>query len=157
MRPILMAGLGNPLLTDEGVAVHVIRRLDELTDHFPEVEFVDLGTAALRAVHLMQGRRKAVFIDCAFMGEPPGTIRRFVPEDVRSIKQLQGVSLHEGDLLKAICIARELGQCAEEIVIFGIQPASIEPGEQLSQDLAERMDTYVERLTEELRDAARGK
>ena len=115
-----------------------------------QADFVDLGTSAMRALHAMAGRRKAVFVDCALMGEAPGTIRRFTPEQVRSQKALSGLTLHEGDLLKVIELSRTLGECPEEVVIFGIQPECIEPGEALSPILAARLGEYTDAVACEL-------
>jgi hydrogenase maturation protease len=145
VRSVLAAGLGNPLLTDEGIGIAVVEALAESRGgQFPDVEFLDLGTSMMRAVHAMAGRRRALFVDCAFMGAEPGTIRRFLPDDVRSIKALAHFSLHEGDLLQAIGISRAAGECPGEIVLFGIQPESVEPGLELSATLAARLPEYVE-------------
>lgn len=151
MRPVLAAGLGNPLLTDEGIGIAVVEALaEERAERMLDVEFLDLGTSMMRAVHAMAGRRKAVFVDCAFMGSDPGTICRFLPDDVHSVKALAHFSLHEGDLLQAIEISRVAGECPGEIVLFGIQPESIEPGLQLSRTLASRLTQYAEAVAGEL-------
>ena len=136
-------GLGNPLMADEGVGVHLIRLLAERAAAYPEVDFVDAGTGGMTVLHLIAGRRKAIFIDCAFMDEPPGSIRRFRPEDVRSRKVLAHQSLHEADLLHILEMARTLGPSPEEVVLFGIQPAVVEVGQRLSPTLAGRMDHYL--------------
>jgi hydrogenase maturation protease len=149
-KEILVAGLGNALMSDEGVGIAVLERLREMAQRFPRAEFVDLGAAAMRVVHVLAGRRKAVFIDCAFMDEDVGVIRRFTPEQVRSHKVMAGISLHEGDLLEVIELARAVGHCPEDIVIFGVQPASLAPGEALSPALASRLDEYVEAVAAEL-------
>jgi hydrogenase maturation protease len=147
VRTVLAAGLGNPLLTDEGIGIAVVNALAEARGELlPDVEFLDLGTSMMRAVHAMAGRRKAVFVDCAFMGAEPGTLRRFLPEDVLSVKDLAHFSLHEGDLLQAIGISRTAGECPEEIIMFGIQPLSVEPGLELSPGLAVRVPEYVEQV-----------
>ena len=142
--------MGNTLMSDEGIGVAVLRRLRAQAGRFPRAELVDLGTSAMRALHAMADRRKAVFVDCALMDEQPGTIRRFSPDDVRSQKALSGLSLHEGDLLKVIELSRSLGECPEEVVIFGIQPQSIEPGEALSPALEARLNEYADALAAEL-------
>ncbi len=138
-----MLGLGNPLMGDEGIGVHLIERLAESAAGYPAADFVEAGTGGLSVLHHLEGRRKAVFIDCAFMDEPPGTIRRFTPEEVRSRKVLAHQSLHEADLMRILAMARQLGQAPEEVVIFGIQPEQIEPGQGLSQTLIDKMDEYI--------------
>lgn len=150
MNAIVAIGLGNPLMRDEGVGLRVVRELESRRAQFPGVDFVEVGAAALGALHVMAGRRKAIFVDCAFMGEPAGTIRRFKPEEARSIKRLAGFSLHEGDLLSSIELSRKLGECPEEIVIFGIEPDAVKMSEGLSTLLAERLPQYVAAVEAEL-------
>ena len=151
MNETVIIGLGSPLMSDEGVGVHLLRKLEARQEEFPGVDFVDLGTAGARVLHAIAGRRKAIFVDCAFMDETPGTLRRFSPDDVKTIKHLPAMSLHDGDLLKFIEISRKVGEVPEEIVIFGIQPESLEQGETLSLALASNMDRYLAAIVKEIR------
>jgi hydrogenase maturation protease len=141
-------------MTDEGVGVRLVRELSVRGARFPQVEFADLGASGLGVLHAMAGRRKAVFVDCAFMGERPGTLRRFRPESVRSTKARLTVTAHGADLIETIELSRRLGECPEEIVIFGIQPESVAPGEELSPVLRRRMQDYADAVIEELGAAA---
>jgi len=149
-RPVVVLGLGNPLMGDEGIGVHLIERLAASGEQYPSVDFIDAGTGGLSVLHLLDGRRKAIIIDCAFMDEPPGAIRRFTPEDVRSRKVLAHQSLHEADLIRIIEMARQLGQAPEQIVIFGIQPEQVRAGGELSRTLAEKTDEYISLILREL-------
>ncbi len=149
-KPTVVLGLGNPLMADEGIGVHLIERLAGSGDEYPDAEFVDAGTGGLSVLHHMEGRRRAVIIDCAFMGEPPGTIRRFAPDEVRSTKVLAHQSLHEADLMRVIAMARQLGQAPEQIVIFGIEPERVEPEQGLSATLMDRIDEYQSAILTEL-------
>ncbi|UCG47765.1 MAG: HyaD/HybD family hydrogenase maturation endopeptidase [Phycisphaerales bacterium] len=149
-RETVVLGLGNPLMSDEGVGVRVLERLSALAERYPLVEFVDAGTGGMSLLHLLEGRGKAVIIDCARMGIEPGRIRRFTAEQARSVKRQAHMSLHEADILNIIDLSRELDQCPDEIVIFGIQPKSIRPGQELSRELADRMDDYIDSVCEEL-------
>ncbi len=145
-----MLGLGNPLMSDEGIGVHLIERLADAAADHPSVDFLDAGTGGLSVLHYMEGRRKAILIDCAFMDEPPGAIRRFTPQEVRSTKVLAHQSLHEADLIRVIEIGRQLDQAPEEIVIFGIQPERVEFGQGLSPTLKARVDEYISLILKEL-------
>jgi hydrogenase maturation protease len=146
----VVLGLGNPLMSDEGVGLEVVRRLSDREADYPLVDFVDAGTGGLSVLHLIQGRRKAVFVDCALMGEDPGAIRRFTPDEVRSVKVLAQQSLHEADLLRIIDMARQLGQVPQEVVLFGIQPERVEPHQGLSETLEARLEQYVGLVCAEL-------
>ncbi len=151
MRPTVVIGIGNLLVTDEGIGVHVVQALEARAKEFPDVEFLDLGAGGVALLHVLADRPKAVIIDCAFMDEAPGTIRRFTPEGATSVKQLSGFSLHEGDLLHVLEMARKLGRVLGEVAIFGIQPADVSPGWGLSPTLQARLDEYVQRVVKELR------
>jgi len=150
-RPVVVLGLGNPLMGDEGIGVYLIERLAKSADAYPNVEFIDAGTGGLSVLHHIEGRRKAVLIDCALMDEPPGTLRRFTPDEVRSTKVLAHQSLHEADLMRILALARQLGQAPEEIVIVGIQPEQIAPGRPLSRTLMDRIEEYVAVVLRELK------
>ena len=150
MRPdTLVAGLGNVLMMDEGVGVHVVRRLAETLAADAGVECLDAGTHWPGLLHAMAGRRKAVFVDCAYMGAEPGTIRRFTPAEVRSRKVLTGTAVHEGDLLQVIRLSGELGECPAEVIVFGIEPEQVAPGLELSPRLAGRLAEYVQAVSAE--------
>ncbi|MHC4466749.1 MAG: hydrogenase maturation protease [Planctomycetota bacterium] len=110
-KETIVLGLGNPLMSDEGIGVYIINEFLKQKDKFPLVDFIDAGTAGLSVIHLLAGRKKAVFIDCAYMETLPGKIKRFTPEDVKSVKSLLHHSLHEADLLKIIECAKQLNQC----------------------------------------------
>jgi hydrogenase maturation protease len=147
---VVVLGLGNPLMSDEGIGVHLIERLSRLASQYPGVDFVDGGTGGMSLLHLIKGRRKAVFVDCAFMDEEPGVISRFTPDDVRSTKVLTQQSLHETDLLRILDLAKQLGQAPEHVVIFGIQPQFVQPGRTISDALLNQIDRYLLEILSEL-------
>ena len=148
-KPVVVLGLGNPLMADEGIGVYLIERLLESAE-YPQVDFVDAGTGGVSILYHIEGRRKAIVVDCAFMDEPPGAIRRFTPDQVQSTKVLAHQSLHEADLMRIIEMARQLGQAPGAIVIFGIQPERVEPGLGLSRTLMEKIDEYISMILHEV-------
>lgn len=152
----VVLGMGNLLMGDEGVGIHVVRSLASALggDSIPGVETVEIGTAGMRAVHAIAGKDKAIFVDCALMDSPPGTIRRFTPEDVRSRKRLRGFSTHDGDLLGFIALSRRLGECPPDVVLFGIEPRKIGPGMRLSPELDKNIAYYLTMIRGELEHGA---
>jgi len=144
---VVVIGLGNLLLSDEGIGVHLIRRLSERQDKFPLVEFIDAGTGGMNVLHLIANRKKAVIIDCVKMGKKSGTIRRFEPADVQTTKKMTHFSLHEADILRIIELSRQLGECPDQIVIFGIEPESLELGQSLSKTLTDKTDLYMDTIS----------
>ena len=146
-KDLVVLAVGNPLMSDEGIAIHIIRRFLEHRISYPAVDFVDAGTGGMSILHLIAGRRKAVIIDCAYMGTQAGTIRRFEPDEVVSEKKLTLYSLHETDPLRIIRLSMQLGQCPDKVAIFGIEPEIVEPGLNLSKTLAAKIDDYVELIS----------
>ena len=149
-KATVVLGLGNPLMADEGIGVYLIERLARVGERCPEADFIDAGTGGMSVLHLIEGRRKAVFIDCAFMDEAPGTLRRFTPEEVRSTKVLAHQSLHDADLLQILTLAEQLGDCPGQVVIFGIQPEAVEMRQGLSASLLDRAEEYLAAIWSEL-------
>jgi hydrogenase maturation protease len=149
-KAVIVIGLGNTLMSDEGVGVRVVQRLLDFAGRFPLVDFIDAGTGGMSILHLIRGKDKAIFIDCARMGEKPGVIRKFTPQEIKSAKVLAHQSLHEADLIKVIDLAGQLGQCPAQIVIFGIEPKLIEPGTGLSETLTGKIEHYVSVVCREI-------
>ncbi len=82
-------------------------------------------------------------VDSARMGLAPGEYRFFSPDDVVTRKSLDGMSTHEGDLMKVFEFARELGVTVPPVTLMGIEPAEIAPEMGLSPVLEARFDEYL--------------
>jgi hydrogenase maturation protease len=146
----VVLGLGNTLMHDEGIGVVLIRHFQSHSADFPHVEFIEASTGGLSILHFLAGKTKAVLIDCAQMNTVPGTIKRFEPEDIESIKELTHYSLHEVDIMKVIEMAKQLGQCPDEVIIFGIEPEKIELAEGISDTLKSRIYDYIAFIAKDL-------
>ena len=89
------------------------------------------------------------------MGAKAGTLRRFTTDEVQSVKKLSQYSLHEQDILQVINLSKQLGECPKEIIIFGIEPESIEPGQELSKTLSDKIASYTAEIRKELAENTR--
>jgi hydrogenase maturation protease len=150
IQSTIIIGLGNPLMSDEGIGVLLVQKLAAKFSDCQNVEFYDGGTGGMSLLYKIENRDKVVLIDCAKMGEQPGTIRRFTPAEVQSIKTLGHFSLHEVDILKVLELAAQFDAAPEEVVIFGIEPASLDLSPDISNILAAQIDTYLETISKEL-------
>ena len=149
-KDIVVLGLGNPLMADEAVGGFLVNRLLEEKDSYPNIDFVDAGTGGMAILHLIAERKKAIIIDCAYMGKIPGTMVKFGYREVQSVKKLLHYSLHEVDILKVIDLAGQLNQCPEEIVILGVEPEKIEFRQGLSPALQKKINEYIETIKREM-------
>ena len=126
-RPrILIAGLGNVLLRDDGVGVHAVRELQEA--HPRGVLAVEVGAAVLDALHLFQWADRILAVDAMRAGGPPGTIYSFRVEDVK--EDGPQASLHELSLLAAFRFLPDGRRPG--VMILGVEPAIIDYGLDLS-------------------------
>ena len=153
-KPIIVIGLGNPLMADEGIGITLIEELTKqaAAGKLPSeaIEYYDGGTGGMYLLHSIAERKKVILIDCCLMGAEPGTIKRFTPDDVNSVKQMAHLSLHEVDILNVIKMAKQIGQCPEEIVIFGIEPVSITQQLHLNAALEEKIPDYIATIKTEI-------
>ncbi|MCK4887480.1 MAG: hydrogenase maturation protease, partial [Planctomycetes bacterium] len=66
-KKVLVAGLGNPLMGDEGIGNYLITKFEAMSQRWPLVEILDVGTGGMSLLHIIAGWPKVIFIDCAFM------------------------------------------------------------------------------------------
>lgn len=149
-KKVLVAGLGNPLMGDEGIGNYLITKLEAIADRWPLGEFLDVGTGGMSLLHIIADWPKVIFIDCAFMECEPAAIKRFTPDQVQSVKELAHHSLHEADILKITALSAQLGQSNQEVIFFGIEPEAIEQKQGLSESLLAKMDHYISTICREI-------
>lgn len=148
-RPeILILGVGNILMGDDGVGVRVLERLRELS--LPvTVEPVDGGTAGADLVDILADRRKAIVIDAVDVGAEPGSIHRYeVDAWIEHAQQV--ISLHQVGLGQALSMVRLIGAAPREWVVFGVQIQTVEPSLELSEPVAKSVDLLVRDVLKEL-------
>ncbi len=147
-------GIGNILMRDEGVGVHVVRRLGEV-DLPSDVEIMDVGVAGIGIIHFMEGAERVIFVDAADMGKPPGEMSFFRPCDVREDRRDNpDFSLHDIGLLGVLELASSLDR-RPEVFILGIQPADLSYGIGLSEELSERLPDIVKFLADKVEELAK--
>ncbi|MGD8450809.1 MAG: hydrogenase maturation protease [Phycisphaerae bacterium] len=146
--PVLVLGLGNILLRDEGVGVRVIETLRERSR--PEgVEFFDGATAGLDLLDVLADRRTVVVVDAIAGDYAPGTVLRLTPEDLLPSDH-PGVSLHEMGILETLTVARHLGNAPHEVVIIGIKPFEVDYGLNLTDEMQRLMPDILALVSAEL-------
>jgi hydrogenase maturation protease len=137
---IAVVGVGNLLLKDEGIGIHVVRALQE--SPLPDgVVVIDGGTSP-DVLDYLEPADKLVIIDAAEAGGEPGAIYRFRPDDV-TLETGEAISLHELGLISSLKTMSLLGKTPPEVIIIGIQPKEIDWGMELSPELKEKVPEIV--------------
>jgi len=118
-RKVLILGVGNILLGDDGFGVHFINSLAD-TALPPNVRILEAGTVSHQLIPLFRELDRLIVIDAVQAGDAPGSIFRFSPEDMQFSSE-QMVSLHQISLIDVLRMA-ELTGGRPETVIIGVQP-----------------------------------
>ena len=125
---ILVMGIGNTLLQDDGVGVHVTELFKSSQPTDDNMDVIDGGTIGLSLLPEVEDAGKVVIVDASEIGEPPGTIRIFRNGEID--QQLSGKrrSVHEVALYDLFSAAAIRGRSPDERVLIAIQPACTEWG-----------------------------
>ena len=146
--PVLVLGVGNILLSDEGVGIRVVEEI--MKHHLPEgVEVLDGGTSQMVIVDLIRDRKKVIVVDAIRSDGPPGTLYKFGIEDLQAVAGQLG-SAHDLGVVEAIFFLGLTGEIPEDITFFGVEPASFKPSLALTLDVA----ASLPRLTQLVMEAA---
>ncbi|MHC4387066.1 MAG: HyaD/HybD family hydrogenase maturation endopeptidase [Planctomycetota bacterium] len=148
LSSIVVLGIGNILLSDEGIGVRVVEEL--LKVQVPkEAEVIDGGTSGADLLDVICNRRKVIVIDAVDADVPPGTILRMKPEEVNGGTS-GGVSLHELGIIETLAMAKMLDSSPEEVVLIGIKPKEIGCGLELSPEIAAVVPAVVRLVMQEI-------
>lgn len=146
--PVLIMGVGNILMGDDGVGVHAVYAMQKMT--LPgDIELVDGGTATMSFLSSFSDREKVIIIDAVKAGNPPGTIYRFSPGDIYMQKET-ATSLHQVGIIEAITLSGFIDDRTGDIIIYGIEPGTIECGITLSSEVVAGLPKLIEQICGDL-------
>lgn len=146
----LVLGVGNVLLMDEGVGVRALNELQRRYSFSDDIEFLDGGTAGIELLRHIQNREQLIIIDAMTCDQPPGTVVRVAGEDVPKAFRIR-ISPHQlglSDLLAAAMLTDDL---PEKLVLFGVEPESIDIGLELTATVEACLDKLITAVADELR------
>ena len=145
---IVILGVGNLLLSDEGVGVHVANRLLEM--ELPAgVRVIEGGTDGFRLMNVVSGADRVIVVDAVKGGGEPGSIYRFDIEDAPSSPETFKTSVHQIGVLEVIHFSEFLGK-PPQVTIIGVEPKSMEMSMELSPEIQEKLPRVIELVLEEV-------
>ena len=146
---VAIVGIGNILLKDEGIGVHVVRALrQDIGSDSPDVSIIDGGTSPDTFL-LLEGVRKLIVVDAVKGGSPPGSIYRFHPNDIFSNDKCI-TSLHQIGVLGGLKMMELSGTQPDDTVIIGVEPKEIDWGMELTAELNEKLPQILKVVKDEL-------
>lgn len=139
----LILGIGNTLLTDEGVGIHALDLLRSSYPNLPEVALIDGGTLSFTLAAYIEDCDKLVVLDAAELKAPPGTVKTMVGKEMDAFLGAARRSPHEVSLLDLFDIARLTESLPEKRALIGIQPGRIEWGMQPTAPVEQALGTVI--------------
>jgi hydrogenase maturation protease len=127
----LVVGLGNPILTDDGVGVKVAYAVEEALGDFdrPDISVIEASVGGLRLMELLEGYDRVILIDAIMTkdGNDKGTIYRMTLDDLREISPTQhSASAHDTSLVTALDAGREMGMhMPTDFTIFAVEVENV--------------------------------
>jgi hydrogenase maturation protease len=147
-KRILILGVGNLLLSDEGVGVHIAQRMMKM-DWPPEVQVVEGGTDGFGLVNVITEADRMILIDAVKGGGQPGSIYRFDIDDCPPYPDLFKTSVHQISILEVINLSSLIGSIPHTTII-GIEPVCLEMGMELSPPIAKKVPKVIQMVKEEV-------
>jgi len=150
LKKTLILGVGNYLLSDDGLSVHVLERLQENYQLPYNVQVIDGGTCGLDLLQYLEGVENLVIIDAINRANtPPGTIIRLAGEQVPSYLDLK-ISPHDIGLPDLLATAKLRDLYPTNVLVLGVQPNSLELGIELSEEVSEKVDQLIQLILAEV-------
>lgn len=141
---LLIIGLGNLLLGDDGAGIHIINELKKY-DLSEEIDVTDGGTAGVDLIDILSSYRKVIVIDAVMdKGDKPSGIKLFSTDDLLFREDDSDYSLHDMELTSVLSLMKTLDVAIPDIKIIGIPAAAITPGIGLSKECERLVPEAVE-------------
>lgn len=146
---IMILGVGNMLLTDEGFGIHVVEKLTAEYEFGDNVSVVDGGVLGINLLGTMSQADELIVVDVVKNHGEPGTRYRIDHEDIPDRVRAK-ISLHQIDFLEALTLCQALDHVPHTTIV-GVEPVDIESqGIELTPTLAEQIDPIIEYILNEL-------
>jgi len=145
---ITVLGIGNLLLKDEGIGVHLVQKLASVVDD-ANVKIIDAGTYPDFLSLVDDNLSKLIIVDAVKTGDRPGTIYRFNFDDIDS-NAVAPVSLHDMGVLDSLRTMALFNRQPKTTVIIGIEPKTIDFGLELSPEIEDKLPGMMKLVLKEI-------
>ncbi len=139
---VAILGLGNILLSDEGVGVHTINVIKERYVFFPAVDIIDGGTMGLDLLPIFQDSDRILIIDAVDLRKPVGFVAVIEGDDIPSVLNAK-LSVHHIGLSDLLFTAKLTRAAPSEVCLIGIQPKSLEAGLDMTEQIRVQLDNII--------------
>jgi hydrogenase maturation protease len=149
-QKVTVIGIGNTLYTDEGVGIHILPLLYEALAEDSDVEIIEGSTDGIRLLGPVEDTDQLILLDSINGGRPPGSIYTVEQEDIPAYCNVK-MSVHQLGFQEVLFAARIRERLPSRMVLFGIQPASLEFGIGLSDTVQQQLPVLAELVCRQIR------
>lgn len=146
--PILVLGVGNVLLGDDGVGPRLVREVQGLYADVSAVECVDGGTQGLALLGYFAGREALVILDAFSDGRSPGEVSVLEGPTLLDFGAPRSTTAHEGNAGELLATAQLLGELPKRVFLVGIEPERVQTELGLSDSVAKAFPAAFTRACE---------
>lgn len=146
---ITIIGIGNTLYQDEGVGVHILPLLEEGFSNDPEIEIIEGSTDGIALLEPVEDAEYLIIIDAINAGKPGGTIITLEGEEIPAYYGIK-MSIHQVGFQEVLWAAKFRDRYPKNIIMFGMQPSSMELGIELSKTNQKKLHELASKVIEQI-------
>jgi hydrogenase maturation protease len=150
MQRTLILGVGNLILSDDGVGIHAVRLLQEKVKFDESVQVIDGGTCGLDLLQYLEGIDRLIVLDAARPNQTPGKLMRITGEKVPAYLSIK-TSPHEIGLPELLFAAKLTDIYPAEVVIFCVEAGCLDSGVCLSNPVKSALVDLITQIINEIR------
>jgi hydrogenase maturation protease len=137
-QKITILGIGNSLFSDEGVGIHVLPLLEDALKDYENVEIIEGLTDGMKLLGPVEDAEYLIIIDAINAGKEGGTIMKLEGDDIPAYFGIK-MSIHQLGFQEVLLAAKMRERYPKQIIMFGMQPTSLELGVELTETNKKRL------------------
>lgn len=146
---VVVLGVGNVLMTDEGVGVHAVTALEQGWQLPANVRCVDGGTSTSELLGDLEDLDRLIVLDAVRAGKEPGALVRLEGDAVPNAFTTK-LSPHQVGISDLLATLTFLGRAPREVLLLGVEPEVLALGMELSPRVARRVPELCAQVIDEL-------
>lgn len=149
-KKITILGIGNTLYTDEGIGVHILPFLEQELKGYSEIEIIEGATDGIRLLEPVEDAERLIIIDAINAGEEPGSLIVLHNDDIPAYFGIK-MSIHQLGFQEVLLAAKLRERLPEEMVLFGIQPESLEFGIGITETIEQQIPAVIKAISMQIK------
>jgi hydrogenase maturation protease len=142
MLKILLIGIGNEFRSDDGIGIHIARKIKQM--NLPNVEVLEASGEGSELIELWKNQKFVIIVDAVNSGDQPGKIFKFEVAEQSPPTKFFNYSSHAFGLAEAIEISRGLGHLPQKLLVYGIEGKNFKFGETISEEVEKSSAKVIE-------------